>query len=173
MINEQDLIAGTTWEWTDYFDDYPSSEYTAECIIRKGSAAAITIESSVSSTEDEAFDFSKDAVSTASITPGDYQFQYIFTNIADGKIYAPKIYSGFVPVDPLLSSASDVRSDDQKVLDSLIAARTKIAERDYVNVTINGKATTFKRLNEIDAQIIRYKKKLGIYQTPEIYESFR
>ena len=47
-ITNQDIIAGTTLEWEEYFDDFPSSDYDSECALKKGSGSPLIIEATAS-----------------------------------------------------------------------------------------------------------------------------
>lgn len=169
MITDQTIIAECDHQWTEDFSDYPASEYDLEVTIKRGSDSpkVLTVEK-----DGDAFIISIPNSLIAADEFGDYQYQYKFTNLDDNKITIPPAYRGFIKVLPDLNSEVDTRNDDEIVLQSLIDARKRVANREYVNITINGKSTQFKTLNEIDAQIIRIQKKLGIYKTPRIISSF-
>lgn len=169
MISDQTIIAATDVEWEDSISDYPASEYDLELTIKRGSDGP----KSLTVTKDgDTFQIS---IPNDLITPdefGDYQFQYKFTNLTDFKIYAPITSRGFIKVLPDLSTDADTRTEDEKILESLISVRSEIAARGHVSVAINGKQATFKTLNEIDSAIVRYQKKLGIYKTPKLVSRF-
>ena len=171
-ITNQDIIAGTTLEWEEYFDDFPSSDYDSECALKKGSGSPLIIEATASTETTNGFSYLADHEESANYPNGSYDFQFIFTSKTDGKKYAPRKYSGSVIISALLSSSQDTRSDDQKVLDSLKVQRQKIAERDYTSMGSNGKQAQFKALKEIDADIARYEAKLGYRVNPIILNSF-
>jgi hypothetical protein len=171
-IKSQDLIAGTTFDFEEYFDDYPSSEYDCQLVLKKGSDSPFPIDATASTETTDAFTFLAEAEETTKLSNGDYLFQYIFTQKDGGKVSAPREFSGSVLVEALLSSSQDTRSADQKVLDSLIEQRQKIAERDYTSMGTNGKQAQFKELRQIDADIHRYKIKLGLVTNPLILNSF-
>lgn len=169
MITDQTIIAACDIEWEEDIPEYPASEYNLELTLKRESDSpkvlTVTKDGDTFVIEIASSDIAADEF-------GDYQFQYKFTNLDDNKVTIPPAYRGFIKVFPDLNSESDTRTDDEIVLQSLVAARKRVANREYVNVTINGKSTQFKTLNEIDAQIIRIQKKLGIYKTPRIISSF-
>lgn len=167
MINDFNLFCGSTWSWTDTFDDYPASLWDCILYLKLGTGTTITL---MPTKDGDNFVFSKSAAETAALANGEYSFQYLFTEIADTS--NKQIESGTVPITALLSASVDPRSEDKKVYDELVAARLRVAQREYVSITINGKATQFKTLDQIDSEIIRYKKKLGLYITPRIINSF-
>ncbi|MFA5803677.1 MAG: hypothetical protein WC879_03445 [Melioribacteraceae bacterium] len=167
MIKDFNLYCGSAWSWTDSFDDYPASLFNCILYLKLGTAATVTITPTKSV---DSFIFTKPSSETAALANGDYSYQYLFTEIADST--NKQVLEGTVPIKALLTSTADPRSDDQKVLDALKAARLTIAGRDYVTVNINGKSTQFKTLEEIEAAIIRYQKRLGIYKTPRLINSF-
>jgi len=169
-ITSQDLIAGTTFSFTESFDDYPSSDYDCQLVLKKGSDSPFPIDGTADGSD--GFDFLADAEETAKLSNGTYDFQFIFTAKTGGKVSAPRQFTGSVPVTALLSSNEDTRSDDQIVLDSLKAARKRIAERDYESMGSNGKQAQFKRLQEIDSQILRLERKLGYSIQPRVITSF-
>jgi hypothetical protein len=169
MITDQTIIAATDVEWDEDISSYPASEYDLEIAIKRGSDSPKLLDVEK---DGDTFQISIPNTLIAADEFGDYQFQYKFTNLDTDKISAPIEYRGFVKVLPDLSSDADTRTDDEKVLAALQEARIKVANRDYANVTINGKATTFKTLQEIDAAIVAYQKKLGIYKTPRLISSF-
>ncbi|NJD22644.1 MAG: hypothetical protein FIA82_08250 [Melioribacter sp.] len=166
MISDTTLFAGAEWNWTDSFTDYPASEFDCVLYLKLGTNNTITL---TPTKDGDDFIFTKPSAFTESLPNGLYNYQYKFTNLDDDKIY---VVPGQVQINSLLSSCEDPRSEDQIVLDALIAARPKVAKRDYASVTINGKATTFKTLTEIDQAIVRYKKKLGLITTQRILSSF-
>ena len=171
MITDQNLTAGTTWEFSDSFDDYPSSEFDSKIVLRQSNNSPVEI--SGTDNADDGFDYEFSAEESSDLPRGSYNYQYIFTEKAETKkVYAPQEYSGVININVLLSSADDTRSDDEKVLDLLKDARIKVANREYVNINVNGKSTQFKTLEEIESAIIRYQKRLGIYKTPRLINSF-
>lgn len=169
MITDQTIIAGTDQEWEEDIPEFPASDYDLELTLKRGSDSpkVLTI-----TKDSDTFVISIPNDLIAADEFGDYQFQYKFTDLSDSTITIPPAYRGFITVHPDLNTDADTRTDDEIVLQSLIDARKRVANREYVNITINGKATQFKTLNEIDAQIIRIQKKLGIYKTPRIIGSF-
>lgn len=169
MISDQTIISATDVEWDEDISDYPASEYNLELTIKRGS------DSPKSLTVAKDGDTFQISIPNDLIAPdefGDYQYQYKFTEISTSKVSAPLAYRGFTKVLPDLSADADTRTEDEKVLESLISVRSEVAARGHVSVAINGKQATFKTLNEIDAAIVRYQKKLGIYKTPRLINSF-
>lgn len=169
-ITNQDIIAGTTLEFSESFDDYPSSDYDCQCVFKKGSDSPFNVDGTADSSD--GFDFLAEAEETAKLSNGTYDFQFIFTNKTDSKVYAPREFTGSVLITSLLSSSQDTRSDDQKVLEALKTQRQKIAERDYSSMGSNGKTAQFKELSRIDADIARYERKLGYSVQPRVLTSF-
>ena len=159
MITDQKLYAGASWDFTDSFTDFPASEFDCVLYLKLGTNQTIT---TTPTKDGDDFVFTKTAERTAAITPGLYDYQYVFTSIADSSDV--HVESGQVQIDALLNAEGDIRTEDRKVLDELIAARLRVAKREYVSITVNGKATQFKTLHQIDAEIVKCKKRLGIFQ---------
>jgi len=167
MITDQTIVTGATIEWEDTFTDYPASDYDLIIYLKLGSAAAVQ-----PTTAKDGDTFVNTIPNTLLTTSGNYQFQYKFTEIATNNVYYPAEYMGVVPVIGSLATSGDMRTADQKVLEELEAARLRVAAREYVSITINGKATQFRTLEQIDSAIYRYKKKLGIIKPTRILSSF-
>lgn len=169
MITDQTIIAGCYIEWREYIPEFPASMYDLEVTIKLAGNLPKVLDVSK---DNDTFIISIPNDLIAENEFGDYQYQYKFKNLSNNKTFIPLTYRGFTKVLPDLNSDADTRTDDEIVLQSLIDARKRVANREYVNITINGKSTQFKTLNEIDAQIIRLQKKLGIYKTPTLINSF-
>ena len=168
MITDQSIVAGADIEWEETIPDYPATEYDLIIFLKLASAPAVW---PTTTKNGDAFVHS---ISNALLTSsGTYQFQYKFTNLTDEKISFPSAYTGVIPVGASLANSGDLRSDDQKVLDALIDARLKVANREYVNISINGKATTFKDLEKLENMISFYKRKIGLTKRPILINSFR
>lgn len=165
MITDQTIIVGTDVEWSESFADYPATSFDLAVTMKHGTDSAKTL---TIAKDGDTFDLS--IPNTLLTVYGDYQFQYKFTNLSTSKVSIP--YSGVVSVLPNLSTSGDTRSEDQKVYEELIDARLRVAKREYVNITINGKATQFKTLDQIDKEIVRFQKRLGIYSTPKVVVRF-
>ena len=167
MISDETIISGADGSLVDSFDDYIPSEYDLVVLIKNGTNPVVEL---TATADEDAADSYYIAYTADQLQPGDNEYQYEFTSKEDGKNSYP--YSGMITIKASLRSSADTRSDDKKVYDELIAARLRLVNREYVSITINGKATQFKTMDQIDAEIVRYKKKLGLYITPRIINSF-
>jgi hypothetical protein len=165
MISDFTLYSGATWKWTDTFTDYPASVNDCVLYLRNG----INSPHEITPTKDgDSFDFDVDSGLSKQIGFGSFQAQYLFTH-SDGTV---AVVETALEIKPLLNNPQDVRTEDRKILDLLKEARLKIAGRDYINISINGKSTTFKTLEEIEAAIVKYEKKVGLRNTPKIISRF-
>lgn len=165
MISDFTLYSGATWKWTDTFTDYPASVNDCVLYLRNG----INSPHEITPTKDgDSFEFDVDADLSKQIGFGSFQAQYLFTH-SDGTV---AVVETALEIKPLLNNPQDVRTEDQKILDALKDAKIKIASRDYVNISVNGKTTTFKTLLEIEQAIHRYNVKLGYYKQPRMINSF-
>jgi len=168
VITDQTIVAGADIEWEESIPDFPATEYDLTIYLKLASAAAVSPTTTKSGSV-----FIHTIPNTLLTSSGNYQFQYKFTNLTDGKISYPSAYTGVIAVGASLAASGDLRSDDQKVLDALIDARLKVANREYVNISINGKATTFKDLEKLENMISFYKRKIGLTKRPILINSFR
>lgn len=164
MITDQKLYNGASGKWTESFSDYPASLYDLQIFLKQSTTDAYEL---VIEKSGDDFNITYNA---AMLQPGENQFQYLFTELSTGN--KSVAFDGYVTVNQILGEG-DQRNDDQIILDSLIDARKRLAGREYVQITINGKATTFKDALKLDQEIVHYKKKLGIYKTPRILNQFR
>lgn len=167
MISDQTIYSGTDGKWIDSLPNYPACEYDLVVILKNGMNPAVELTAVADNEDPDSFLISYNA---DQLQAGENEYQYEFTSKADGKKTIS--YDGIITVKASLRSSTDTRSEDKKVYDELVAARLRVAQREYVSITINGKATQFKSMDQIDAEIVRYKKKLGLYKTPRIINSF-
>ncbi len=159
----QKLYSNIKGSWREYFPDYPTDKYDLK-ILLKSATNPITIINA-------AKDGDEFVINYENLIAGYNSYQYLFTNLETNENTVA--FEGVVEVKNLLDDNFDARNEDQKVLDELIAARLRVAKREYVEININGKATRFKTLDQIDKEIVRYKKKLGLLNTPKIIQAFR
>lgn len=169
MIIDQTIIAATDQEWEEDISEFPASEYDLEITLKEADSSpkVLTI---TKDTDTYVINIPNDLIAADEF--GTYQYQYKFTSLEDSKVTIPPAYRGFITVHPDLNTEADTRTEDEKILSYLYTVRAQIAQRGHAQVSINGKAATFKSLNEIDAKIIEYQKRLGIYKTPRIINSF-
>ena len=164
MISDQTLYAGADGEWTDSLSDFLAGNYDLTVMLKCGTNSVVEL-AAIADGDDYIISYTADQLQA-----GDNDYQYKFIKKTDGKISIP--YVGVVNVKALLSANTDTRSDDKKVLDALKEARIKIVGREYTEISINGKSTKFKTLEEIENAIVRYEKKLGLRITPRIVTAF-
>ena len=162
-IKNKTLYSGIDGTITESISNYPASLYSLQVLIKEESSNAVSL-----TVEEDGDDFVI-AYTIDQLTFGNNKIQYVFTNKTTSEVDVEEF---IITIKPLLTSSADTRSEDEKTLALLKEARIKIAGRDYTEVSINGKSTTFKSLLEIERAICRLETKMGIRQTPQLINSF-
>lgn len=169
LFTDDTIFAGTTWYKLQTFSDYSAETYDCQLLLKKSASSSNTYSFNLTASG-SSFLLSEVPADTALDGAGKYAYQWKFTHKTTGAVYVP--YEGFVEVKAILSGSSDLRSEDEKVLEKLYAARLTIADRDYVEINIGGKSAKFKTLNEIEAKIDEIETKLGIRKSRRLLFSF-
>lgn len=136
-ISTYDFVAGDTWLWYESLLDYPTGEYSLKVIMRKGSADAITIESTVS---DGQFKLLK--TDTGSLAAG--QYNYVVKAVDLATDYEKTIDSGVVDVLPNLLT-TDPSTYAQQMVAKLRTAYLAMGDSLAVQVSFGDRSVTYNR----------------------------
>jgi hypothetical protein len=150
------LIAGSKWQWTESFTNFPAASYSARVVLKKDALEPVTIDAAAS----DIFTFTKTSSETASLTPGRYFFQYIFNDGTDDIIL--REFSGMVDVQPNINlTASDMRSQDEKDLEYLRSQFTKLSQKEVSAVSYSNRTYTYNDLEKIQKVILKLEYRVG------------
>ena len=150
------IYAGDSLSWAEPSGEYPTPTWTMHYAIR--GASALDLISTPSGSEHA---FLATAVQTAALTPGRYSWQSYVTN-GTGERYT--IGTGTVTVRPNLPAqftGYDGRSHAQKVLDAIEATIEGRASKAQASITINGRAITYMRPDELLSWRASYRREVA------------
>lgn len=143
QFTETKLYAGATWNFTESMSDYPASEgWTLNIIIKHKTDAAATLTSTPDSDD---FAFSISSTTTADFIKRDYKYQVIASKSGEVELYE----EGDVVIYPLLSATGDYRTDNEIMLDAIIATMKGIATREQRSLKFADREFEYLTLDEL------------------------
>ncbi len=170
----QTLYAGATWSWTEEIDDYPASEgWTLTILLKHNTDNAVTLTATASGDD---YEFNISADDTKQFTKRNYIYQGIITKTGEVNI----IDEGEVEIFPKLDVASDLRTDNEIILDAIVAALKSRATKEQQSISIAGRQIQYLSLQELtDAKkyyesLVAKEKRVaaGKTGTPRVLEEY-
>ncbi len=170
----QTLYAGATWSWTEEIDDYPASEgWTLTILLKHKTDTAIILTATAS---DDDYEFDIDTTVTEQFTKRTYTYQGIITNTGEVNI----IDEGEIEIFPKLDITSDIRTDNEIILDAIVAALKSRATKEQQSISIAGRQIQYLSLQELtDAKkyyesLVAKEKRVasGKTGTPRVLEEY-
>lgn len=147
-IFDTKLVAGAAWSITESLADYPADQYDLKLkFIAKTTGATVkSITASASGTD---FIISATAITTASYTKGWYKAQILIYET--GTDVLVDMLTDEIYIDKLLTDSEETRSDDEIILDSIIATLKNSATREQGAIsTPSGTNITYRSLQELN-----------------------
>ncbi len=141
-----EMYQQATYSWQESFEDYkPSSNYNCKFVIKYNQNVY-----SFTATPDltnDVFQFNLTATNTETITPGNYKAYY---NIYKGDYSENYV----VPLDevivfPSVTSNTDNRTIEEKILDAINELLQGRAQEDYSGYSFNGRSITKLSYDEL------------------------
>lgn len=155
------LQVGDTWQWTERLAQYPASNgWVLSYSLYRYGQSVIQIDASVSGDD---FSISIPAALTASKVPGEWQWTAHVTKGADRFT----VGTGTVVLNPDLSVATsdtDLRTNNEKILDALIATQQRRATKEQESMEINGRAIRYLAPDDLERMIGIYTYKVKAQQ---------
>ncbi|OGU58295.1 MAG: hypothetical protein A2V66_03650 [Ignavibacteria bacterium RBG_13_36_8] len=137
------LYAGDTWTSTETLADYPASEgWSLSIFLRKGTTAAVEVESSASGDDHVPL---MAASETADLPHGQYNYAAVVSK--DDETYT--IESGIIPVLPNLDADADPRSYWEIVYETYKTAYQTLASREVEQISVLGDSYTYANRSEL------------------------
>jgi hypothetical protein len=156
-----ELQIGDTWEWTESLADYrPSAGWALSFSLYRYGQPVIQIDATPSGDD---FSVSVPAATTAGKVPGEWQWTAYVTKGADRFT----VGTGTVTLSPDLAAATsttDLRTDNEKILDALLATQQRRATKDQESMQINGRAIRYLAPDDLERMIGIYTYKVKAQQ---------
>lgn len=155
------LQVGDTWRWTESIPDYPASAgWTLTFSLYRYGQSVIQIPASVSG---DGFSISIPASTTTGKAAGSWQWTAYVSKGTDRFT----VETGTVKLKPDLAAATsttDLRTDDEKILDALIATQQRRATKEQESMQIAGRAIRYLAPDELERMIGVYTYKVKAQQ---------
>ncbi len=155
------LQVGDTWQWTESLSDYPASAGWALffSLYRYGQSV-LQIEASPSGDD---YSVSIPAANTAGKVAGEWQWTAYVSKDTDRFT----VGTGKVKLKPDFSAATsstDLRTDDEKILDALLASQQRRATKEQESMQIGGRAIRYLAPDDLERMIGIYTYKVKAQQ---------
>ncbi len=155
------LQVGDTWQWTEGLPDYPASAgWALSFSLYRYGQQVMKIEATVSGDD---FSVSVPAATTAGKTAGEWQWTAYVTKGADRFT----VETGTVTLKPDLAAAtqsSDLRSENEKILEALIATQQRRATKEQESMQIGGRSIKYLAPDDLEKMIGIYTYKVKAEQ---------
>jgi hypothetical protein len=155
------LQIGDTWQWTEGFALYPASAgWTMSFSLYRYGQPVIQIDATASGDD---FSINVPAATTAGKVAGAWQWTAYVTKGADRFT----VETGTVTLKPDLAAAgptTDLRTENEKILDALLAAQQRRATKEQESMQISGRAIRYLAPDELEKMIGIYTYKVKAEQ---------
>ncbi len=155
------LQVGDTWQWTESLPDYPASAgWALSFSLYRYGQAVIQIPASVCGDD---FSVTVLAATTAGKVAGQWQWT-AYVNKGSDRF---TVETGTVKLKPDLAAATsttDLRTDDEKILDALVATQQRRATKEQESMQIAGRAIRYMAPDELEKMIGIYTYKVKAQQ---------
>ncbi len=152
---------GDTWQWTESLSDYPASGgWAFSFSLYRYGQAVIQISASVSGDD---FSITVPAANTTGIAAGEWQWTAYVSKGTDRFT----VETGTVKLKPDLAAATsttDLRTDEEKILDALIATQQRRATKEQESMQIGGRAIRYLAPDDLEHMIGIYSYKVNAQQ---------
>jgi hypothetical protein len=156
-----ELQVGDTWQWTEGFALYPASAgWSLSISLYRYGQPVIQVNASVSGDD---FSISVSAATTAGKAAGQWQWTAYVTKGADRFT----VGTGTVTLKPDLAAATestDLRTENEKILDALIATQQRRATKEQESIQIGGRSIRYLPPDELEKMIGIYTYKVRAEQ---------
>jgi hypothetical protein len=156
-----ELQVGDTWQWTESVPGYPASAgWALSFSLYRNGQPVFTINAAVSGDD---FSVSVHAATTAGKAAGAWQWTAYVTKGADRFTVA----SGTVSLKPdfaAATEATDLRTENEKILDALIATQQRRATKEQESMQIGGRSIRYMAPDELEKMIGIYTYKVKAEQ---------
>jgi hypothetical protein len=152
-----ELQIGDTWQWTETLAQYPaSSGWVLSFSLYRYEQPVIQINATASG---DGFSLSVPAATTAGKVAGEWQWT---ANVAKGADRFT-VETGTVCLKPDLAAAgptTDLRTENEKILEALVATQQRRATKEQESMQINGRAIRYLAPDDLERMIGIYTYKV-------------
>ncbi len=152
-----ELQIGDTWTWTERIRDYrPSAGWALSFSLYRYGQPVIQINATASGDD---FSISVTAATTAGKVAGQWQWIACVTKGADRFT----VGTGTVTLKPDLAAAgptTDLRTENEKILEALLATQQRRANKEQESMQINGRAIRYLTPDDLERMIGIYTYKV-------------
>lgn len=156
-----ELQVGDTWQWTESVPDYPASAgWALSFSLYRYGQPIIQINATASGDD---FSVSVPAATTAGKAAGEWQWTAYVTKGADRFT----VGTGTVTLKPDLAAAgptTDLRTENEKILDALLATQQRRATKEQESMQIGGRAIRYLAPDDLEKMIGIYTYKVKAEQ---------
>jgi len=155
------LQVGDTWQWTETLSNYPASAgWALSFSLYRYGQAVLGIEATASGDD---FVVSVPAATTTGKAAGQWQWTAYVSKGSDRFT----VETGTIKLKPDLATATsttDLRTDDEKILDALVATQQRRATKEQESMQIAGRAIRYLAPDDLERMIGIYSYKVKAQQ---------
>jgi len=155
------LQIGDTWQWAESLPDYPASAgWSLSLSLYRYGQPVIRIDATASG---EDFSLNVPAAETAGKAAGEWQWTAYVAKGADRFT----VETGTVTLKPDLAAATeatDLRTENEKILDALVATQHRRATKEQESMQIGGRSIRYMAPDELEKMIGIYTYKVKAEQ---------
>jgi len=172
-FTEQTLYAGASWSWTESLDDYAASDGWALSIYLKHKTDSTVTLTSTASGDDFVFDIG--TATTSALSEGNYRYQAVAARSGEVEI----VEEGYIDIKALLTADDDTRSDNEIILDAIIATLKGRATKEQESIQFAGRTIAYLSLEELinakkyfEKEVAKDKRTAAGKSAPRILEEY-
>lgn len=155
-ILNTNLVAGAAWNVTESIN-YSTDDYDFKLYLKKTDTPTSSVSIITATKTDGRFVFSVSAANTASFVKGKHRAQAVIYLTGTSEVV--EMVETEIYINKLYANSEDVRSQNEVILDALLAVRASRATREQTEIALpNGRSIKYIDGKELDQQIDYYKK---------------
>ncbi len=155
------LQVGDTWNWTESLADYPASAgWALSFSLYRYGQQVVKIDATASGDD---YSVSVPAATTAGKAAGDWQWTAYVTKGTDRFT----VETGTVALKPDIAAATeatDLRTENEKILEALVATQQRRANKEQESMQIGGRSIRYMAADELEKMIGIYTYKVKAEQ---------
>ena len=155
-ILNTNLVAGAAWNISEYLN-YSTDDYDLKVYLKKLDTPASAVTTITATKNNNQFVFIVTPANTVGFAKGKYRAQVVVFLAGTSEVV--ELVESEVYINKLYASAEDIRTDNERILDALIAVRANRATREQTEIVLpSGKTIKYIDGKDLDDQIGYYRK---------------